>query len=85
VSTDPREPARAVSVRSFPIELGVFLKLAGAVRSGGEGKALVASGRVRVNGVVERRRGRALAPGDRVAVEGGASLLAAAAATDSEP
>ncbi|MBX6378117.1 MAG: RNA-binding S4 domain-containing protein [Clostridia bacterium] len=59
-----------VPVQSAPIKLDSFLKLAGAVRTGGEGKRLVQSGRVRVNGRIEGRRGRQLWPGDVVAVEG---------------
>ena len=38
------------------IELNQLLKLAGVVDSGGAGKALVASGAVRVDGVVELRK-----------------------------
>lgn len=38
------------------VELNQLLKLAGACDSGGAGKALVASGAVRVDGVVELRR-----------------------------
>lgn len=38
------------------VELNQLLKLVGACDSGGAGKALVASGAVRVDGVVELRR-----------------------------
>ncbi len=38
------------------VELNQLLKLAGVVDSGGAGKHLVASGAVRVDGVVELRR-----------------------------
>lgn len=46
---------------TFPLErehiaLNDLLKLAGIVDSGGAGKALVASGAVRVDGVVETRK-----------------------------
>jgi ribosome-associated protein len=54
--------------REGTIRLGQLLKAAGLVESGGEAKALLASGEVTVNGVVETRRGRQLAPGDVVAV-----------------
>lgn len=50
------------------MELGAFLKWANVARSGGEAKALVQSGRIRVNGQMERRRGRTLVPGDLVEV-----------------
>jgi ribosome-associated protein len=53
-----------------PITLGNFLKLVGAAESGGDAKHLIQSGLVRVNDVVETRRGRKLAPGDRVEARG---------------
>lgn len=53
-----------------PIALGNFLKLVGAAESGGDAKHLVQSGLVRVNDAVETRRGRKLAPGDRVDARG---------------
>jgi ribosome-associated protein len=59
---------REVAVERLPVPLGAFLKLAGAVRSGGEAKERIAGGQVRVNGEVERRRGRSLAAGDRVSL-----------------
>lgn len=61
---------RGVAVARLPVALGAFLKLAGAVRSGGEAKERIVGGEVRVNGAVERRRGTALVAGDRVAVGG---------------
>ncbi|MFI4992399.1 MAG: RNA-binding S4 domain-containing protein [Solirubrobacterales bacterium] len=48
------------------IRLGQLLKLAGVVHSGSEAKALLAAGRVLVNGAPEARRGRQLHPGDTV-------------------
>jgi len=50
------------------IKLDSFLKAENLVASGGEAKILIAEGAVRVNGVVELRRGRKLRPGDRVQV-----------------
>jgi ribosome-associated protein len=61
---------REIEIRGDTIRLGQALKLAGLAGSGGEARALVASGGVTVNGDVERRRGRQLHPGDVVAVEG---------------
>ncbi len=52
------------------ITLGDALKWAGVASTGGQAKLLVRGGGVLVNGVVERRRGRRLSPGDRVAVGG---------------
>lgn len=59
---------RRVVIATPTVALGAFLKWAQVVDSGGAAKQLVQSERVKVNGVVERRRGRTLVPGDRVAV-----------------
>ncbi|MGX6449483.1 RNA-binding S4 domain-containing protein [Patulibacter sp. S7RM1-6] len=60
---------RDVEIRGDMIRLGQLLKLAGVVDSGGEAKALLAAGLVRVNGEDEARRGRQLHDGDVVAAE----------------
>ncbi|MBQ7503620.1 RNA-binding S4 domain-containing protein [bacterium] len=52
------------------IRLGQFLKLTGFVRSGGEGKALILDGLVKVNGSVCLQRGKQLSLQDVVEVEG---------------
>ena len=52
------------------IRLGQLLKLAGLVDNGGEAKARVQNGEVRVNGKVETRRGRQLQQHDRVEFAG---------------
>jgi ribosome-associated protein len=64
-----------VSMQEVPISddmirLGQFLKLAGVVDSGADTKSLVAAGDVRVNGVVDLRRGAQLHRGDVVTVDG---------------
>ncbi len=59
-----------VSIRDESIRLGQFLKLANLIESGAEAKPLVADGQVQVNGEVETRRGRQLAPGDVVTLGG---------------
>ncbi|MBY0357877.1 MAG: RNA-binding S4 domain-containing protein [Candidatus Obscuribacterales bacterium] len=48
------------------IKLDQYLKLAGAVNSGGEAKHLIQGGAVMVNGQIETRRGRKLVAGDLV-------------------
>jgi ribosome-associated protein len=63
-----------LSVGDRPINLTQVLKLAGLVLNGGEGKALIADGLVRVNGEVELRKRRKMASGDVVTLEGGPSL-----------
>ena len=45
-------------------KLDQFLKYQGWVESGGEAKLRIRSGEVRVNGVVETRRGKRLSAGD---------------------
>jgi ribosome-associated protein len=57
-----------VVITTAGITLGDVLKWAGIAPTGGQAKLLVRSGRVTVNGMVERRRGRRLAPGDRFVV-----------------
>lgn len=52
------------------IRLDQFLKRATLVDSGGEAKVMIQAGEVRVNGEVETRRGRKLAPGDVVEFAG---------------
>lgn len=57
---------RPVLVTETPIELCQFLKFGGLTESGGEAKQLIAEGRVLLNGVVETRKRKKLAAGDRV-------------------
>jgi len=52
------------------IRLDQFLKWEGLVATGGQAKLLIQEGQVEVNGLVETRRSRKLAPGDVVTVEG---------------
>ena len=61
---------RDVPIDGDMIRLGQFLKIADLVDTGGEGKVLITSGDVTVNGEVDLRRGRQLHPGDVVEVLG---------------
>ena len=61
---------REVDVEQDMIRLAQFLKLAGVIDSGGEAKVRIAAGEVSVNGEVELRRGRQLAHGDVVEIDG---------------
>lgn len=61
---------RVVVVEHMPIELCQFLKFGGLADSGGAAKQAVAEGSVQVNGVVEMRKGKKLAAGDRVTFAG---------------
>lgn len=66
-----------VPIRDESIRLGQFLKLAGLIDSGSDAKAVIADGRVTVNGTVEVRRGRQLRDGDVVALDGAPGAHAA--------
>ena len=48
------------------MKLDQFLKWKNLVSSGGEAKTFIKSGSVKVNGVIETRRGRKLNKGDKV-------------------
>jgi len=48
------------------MKLDQFLKWKKLVSSGGEAKIFIKSGSVKVNGVIETRRGRKLNKGDKV-------------------
>lgn len=52
------------------VELNQLLKLVGLCSSGGEGKMIVASGSVRVDGVVELRKTCKIHAGQRVELQG---------------
>jgi ribosome-associated protein len=53
------------------ITLGDFLRVQGLADNGGHAKSMIQSGHVTVNGETEKRRGKKLREGDRVAVDGG--------------
>ena len=52
------------------MKLDQFLKYQGLAATGGEAKLRIQRGDVRVNGLIETRRGRQLALGDAVSVDG---------------
>jgi ribosome-associated protein len=51
------------------IKLDQFLKLMGIAATGGQAKLMIQGGEVKVNGVLETRRGRQLVEGDKVTVD----------------
>jgi ribosome-associated protein len=53
-----------VEISREPIELFKLLKFEGLASSGGEAKALIAEGRVLLNGVVETQKRKKLVSGD---------------------
>lgn len=58
-----------VEIRDDSIRLGQLLKLSGMAEHGAHAKALLDAEEVRVNDVIETRRGRQIVPGDQVAVD----------------
>ena len=59
-----------IEIHTETIQLDQFLKLAGAVSSGGIVKELIAEGAILRNGVVETARRRKLNIGDVITIEG---------------
>ena len=54
-----------IPIQTPYIKLESLLKLAGAVGTGGEAKARIQDGEVRVNGQICTQRGKKLCPGDK--------------------
>ena len=52
------------------VTLNQFLKIAGSVYTGGEGKAMIISGQIYVNGEQELRRGKKIRKGDIIKIAG---------------
>ena len=69
-----------VEINTEFIPLNDLLKIAGVVDSGGAGKALVASGVVKVDGVQELRKTNKIRPGMSVDVDGQVLIKVTAAA-----
>ena len=59
-----------IAIHTDTIQLDQFLKLAGAVASGGEVKSLLAEGMILRNDVPETARRRKLVPGDVITIDG---------------
>lgn len=55
---------KTVEITREPIELFKLLKFEGLAMSGGEAKALIAEGQVKVNGAVETQKRKKLVSGD---------------------
>ncbi|ANR70218.1 RNA-binding protein [Selenomonas sp. oral taxon 126] len=59
-----------IEIHTETIQLDQFLKLAGAVPSGGIVKELIAEGAILRNGEIETARRRKLVPGDIITLDG---------------
>ncbi|HCC35889.1 MAG TPA: RNA-binding protein [Ruminococcaceae bacterium] len=60
---------REVKITTEYIRLDAFLKLCGAVGTGGQAKIIIAQGEIAVNGEICTQRGRKLRPEDTVSTE----------------
>ena len=81
-ATNPvkKSPMRTITLDDRSINLTQVLKLGGCVQSGGEAKMLIAGGQVKVNGQVELRKRCQMKAGDKVAIEGGPTIVLLAGA-----
>jgi len=61
---------KTVEINHEPVELYKILKFEGLSPSGGDAKAAVADGQVKVNGAVETRKRRQIVSGDRIEFAG---------------
>ena len=61
---------KTVRIKDEFIKLGQLLKLSGLVESGVDAKFVIQDGLVKVNGVVDTRRGRKIVSGDIVEYQG---------------
>lgn len=57
---------KKISINTEIIKLDSFLKWCGAVSTGAEAKIYIKNGEVKVNGEIEKRRGKKLKKGDVV-------------------
>lgn len=57
---------RIVKIHKTPVELCKIVKFENLASSGGEAKHFIASGFVRVNGIVETRKRKKIRPGDTI-------------------
>ena len=59
-----------ITIYSEYITLGQFLKLADIIETGGEAKSFLAQHEVKIDGVVDNRRGRKLRGGEKIEILG---------------
>ncbi len=77
VTKKGENPEIHVSIGTEFIKLEAALKLANAVSTGGEAKALIQDGQSTVNGEICTMRGKKLYPGDRFSFQGQCYLITA--------
>ena len=59
-----------ITINKQPVELFKILKFEGLVENGGEAKAVIEQGKVKVNGEVETRKRKQISAGDRIEFAG---------------
>ncbi len=64
-----------IYIRDDFIKLGQALKLAGLVESGVEAKEVIQDGLVKINGVIDTRRGKKLVADDEVSFDGNSFVI----------
>lgn len=57
---------KTIRIYTEYIELQQLLKMTAIIHSGGEAKIYLSLNQVKVNGIIENRRGRKLYPGDKI-------------------
>lgn len=57
---------KEIEIYTETITLGKFLKWAGIVETGQQAKAIIQESEVKLNGIVETKRGKTLKTGDKV-------------------
>ena len=75
VTVKKKDNSVPVPIRTEFIKLQDAMKYANIVYSGGEAKALIQEGQVKVNGEVCTMRGKKLYPGDKFTYEGQTYLI----------
>jgi ribosome-associated protein len=66
---------KEITISKQPVELYKLLKFESLASSGGEAKAMVAEGRVKVNGEVETRKRKQIVAGDTITFENDTFLV----------
>jgi ribosome-associated protein len=61
-----RKKMTHIKINKEPVELFKILKFEGVVASGGEAKAVIADGQVKVNGAVETQKRKKIVDGDNI-------------------
>ena len=64
-----------IYIRDDFIKLGQLLKLAGMCDSGVEAKEVIQDGLVKINGVIDTRRGKKLVADDEVSFDGNSFVI----------